>query len=263
MSQESVHTSVDTEPRDGTAPPDAPAGTGTGRGRSLARLLIALGFAAGFVGFLALGGDLSQTFETLAANHAAVSCWVDTHKGLAALAFATAYVLVVAFSVPGAVWMSIVGGYLFGTVAATALIVVSATLGATVIFLAARFVFGDAWRDSLRGSIARLQQGLRENAFSSLLVLRLIPLFPFWLVNLVPAFVGVPMGTFIAATALGIIPGAAVYAGVGNGLDAVFAAGEVPDLGVIYDTAVFAPLLGLAALAMLPTAYRLWKGRGP
>nr|WP_153341040.1 VTT domain-containing protein [Roseospira navarrensis] len=218
-------------------------------------------FAAGLGLFFALGGHQALSFETLSTHHETIRAWVTNHQGLAMVAFVAAYVGIVAFSVPGAVWMSIAGGYLFGTALATLLIVTGATAGATGIFLAARFVFGEAWRARVKGSIARLETGFRENAFSSLLVLRLVPLFPFWLVNLVPAFVGVPTRTYVLATALGIIPGAAVYASVGNGLEAVLAAGGRPDLGLIYDPEIFAPLLGLAALALVPTLYKRWKGR--
>jgi uncharacterized membrane protein YdjX (TVP38/TMEM64 family) len=92
-------------------------------------------------------------------------------------------------------------------------------------------------------------------------VLRLIPLFPFWLVNIVPAFLGVPVRTYVLGTAIGIIPGSLVYASVGNGLGAVFDAGQTPDLGIIFKPAILLPIVGLAVLALLPIAYRRFKVR--
>ncbi len=106
-----------------------------------------------------------------------------------------------------------------------------------------------------------MEAGFQKNALNYLLVLRLVPLFPFWLVNLVPAFLGVPLRTYILGTFLGIIPGTFVYASVGNGLGAVFDMGEKPDLGIILSPEVFGPLLGLAALSLVPIAYRKFRHR--
>lgn len=249
---------------DALTPTPTPGHRGERRsGRRWVRLGLLAGLLAGLAAFFLLGGHRALSFETLSQHHDVLAAWVAANTALAVTVFMLTYVLIVAFSVPGAVWMSIGGGYLFGTVAATGLVVASATAGATAVFLIARFILGDAWRARISGPIARLEHGFRENAFSSLLVLRLVPLFPFWLVNLVPAFVGVPTRTYVLATALGIIPGALVYTSLGNGLDAVFAAGEMPDLGIIYDPEILLPLLGLAGLAMVPTVYRRWKDRRP
>ena len=92
-------------------------------------------------------------------------------------------------------------------------------------------------------------------------MLRLVPLFPFWLVNLVPALLGVPLKTYVIATAIGIIPGTFVFASVGNGLGEVLAAGETPDVSVIFEPHVLIPILGLAALALIPVFYKAWKAR--
>jgi uncharacterized membrane protein YdjX (TVP38/TMEM64 family) len=106
-----------------------------------------------------------------------------------------------------------------------------------------------------------MEAGFRENAMCYLLVLRLVPLFPFFLVNLAPAFLGVPLPTFVAATFVGIIPGTFVYAGVGSGLGAVLEAGREPDLGLIYQPEILLPLLALAALACVPLVYKRLKAR--
>ena len=114
-----------------------------------------------------------------------------------------------------------------------ALVLVGATAGAIGIFLAARHTLGDFLRAKAGPAIRRMEAGFRDNAFSYLMVLRLVPVFPFWLVNLVPAFLGVSLRTYAAATFLGIIPGSFVYCGVGNGLGAVFDAGGHGDASPI------------------------------
>jgi len=106
-----------------------------------------------------------------------------------------------------------------------------------------------------------MERGFQENALSYLLVLRLVPIFPFWVVNLVPALLGVPARTFVIGTFFGIIPGTAVYSSVGNGLGAVFDSGGRPDLGIIFEPQVFAPLVALAALSLVPVIYKRVKAR--
>src|SRR3546814_20181567 len=105
-----------------------------------------------------------------------------------------------------------------------------------------------------------MDAGFRENAFNYLLAMRLIPLFPFWLVNLAPAFAEVRLGTFVAATALGIVPGTFVFALVGNGLGALIAAGEEPELSIVLRPHILMPIVGLAVLALLPVTYRKLVG---
>jgi uncharacterized membrane protein YdjX (TVP38/TMEM64 family) len=162
----------------------------------------------------------------------------------------------VAFSLPGALVATLTGGFLFGTVLGGTATVVAATIGATILFIAARTAFGDLLRAKAGPAIKRMEEGFRENAFSYLLVLRLVPLFPFFLVNLAPAFLGVTLPTFVGATFIGIIPGTFVFASLGNGLGAVFDAGRTPDLGLVKEPQVILPLLALAVLALVPVLYR-------
>jgi uncharacterized membrane protein YdjX (TVP38/TMEM64 family) len=112
-------------------------------------------------------------------------------------------------------------------------------------------------------AMRRMEDGFRENALSYLLVLRLVPLFPFWLVNLVPAFLGVPLRTFVIGTFVGIIPGSVVYCLVGSGLGSVFDAGETPDLGIIFEPEILAPIIGLAVLSVIPVVYKHLKRAKP
>jgi uncharacterized membrane protein YdjX (TVP38/TMEM64 family) len=171
--------------------------------------------------------------------------------------------VVTALSIPGAIIFSITAGFLFGTVVGATWNVIGATLGATAIFLAARFAFGDVLRNRAGPWIAKLESGFRENALSYLLFLRLVPLFPFWLVNLVPAFLGVRLGTYILATFVGIIPAALVYASIGSGLGALLERGETPDAGAILQPRVLLPILALAALSLIPVFYKRLRRARP
>jgi uncharacterized membrane protein YdjX (TVP38/TMEM64 family) len=226
------------------------------------RLLPLVVIAGGFVAFFAFGWNEYLSFEALREHRQALLAWQQENYVLAALTFVSIYVLVVAFSLPGAVWMTIGGGFLFGAASAAIYVVAAATLGASAIFLAARYALGDMLRSKAGPAMRRMEDGFRENALSYLLVLRLVPLFPFWLVNLVPAFLGVPLRTFVIGTFFGIIPGSFVYCLVGNGLGAVFDAGETPDLGIIFEPEILAPIVGLAVLSVVPILYkRLKRGR--
>jgi uncharacterized membrane protein YdjX (TVP38/TMEM64 family) len=173
------------------------------------------------------------------------------------------YAAAIALSIPGGAILTIAGGFLFGVVAATCYVVIAATFGATILFLIARTALGDTLRRKAGPAVRRMEVGFRENALNYLLFLRLIPVFPFWLVNLVPAFLGVPLTTYIVATLVGIIPGSLVYASVGNGLGAVFDAGGRPDLGIIFKPEIILPIVGLAVLAILPVAYKKIKAGQP
>ncbi len=221
------------------------------------------------VGYVALAIYLLRdtfTFETLRENRETLLAWRDANYLAAAAGYMLLYVIVIALSVPGGAVMTMTGGFLFGLVAGTAMTVLAATTGATVIFLAAKAGFGDALHRRLtaegsEGVLKRLETGLRANAFNYLLMIRLVPAFPFWLINLAPALLGIPLRTYVAATFLGIIPGTAVYTWVGASLGEVFARGEEPDLGLIFDPIILGPILGLAALAVLPVVIRKLRGR--
>jgi uncharacterized membrane protein YdjX (TVP38/TMEM64 family) len=215
----------------------------------------------GAIAFFALDLHRYLSFEELSRRRHALLWWRDGHQALAVLMFMSLYVLAVALSVPGAIWLTIVGGFLFGVVAGTAYAVVAATLGACAVFLAARYLVGDVLRAKAGPAIRKMEAGFREHALSYLLVLRLIPIVPFWLVNLVPALVGVPLRTFFLGTALGIIPGSLVYTCVGNGLGMVIDQGGTPDLGIIFEPEILTPILGLALLALSPVLYRRLKQR--
>lgn len=228
----------------------------------LRRLPILLILGTAILGAIALRDELS--FDTLARHREALLAFRDAHYLWSVLAFLAAYVVLVALSLPGGTVASLTGGFLFGLFPGVLYNVAAAGSGAVLVFLAARWGFGASLArklDAAGGKAARLQAGLRENEWSILFLMRLVPLVPFFLANLIPAFVGTSLHRFAVSTYLGIIPGALVFTSVGAGLGAVFASGTAPDLGIVFTPPVLLPLLGLAALAALPMLLRL-IGRG-
>ena len=219
--------------------------------------LIILGLAA----FLGLHLDRYLTFEALAANRSWLLLQVELNPALIALAFAAVYIAAATLSLPGSSILTMSAGFLFGLYVGTAIAVVSATLGATLLFFIARTSFGEFLRGRALGALQSLKDGFQKSAFNYLLFLRLVPLFPFWLINLAAAFLDVPPRTFIAGTFLGIIPGAAVYASVGSGLGQILNQGRKPDLDILFTPNILIPILALAALSLVPVGYR-WFRRG-
>lgn len=214
----------------------------------------------GLAVLLACGVPGRLSLDTLAAHRDVLCGFVAAHTAEAAMVYVGAYTAAVAFSVPGALLLTITGGFLFGTGWATVLAVVGATAGAIAVFLAARAAAGTLERPGANRRagpwVARLERGFRDDAFCYMLFLRLVPVFPFWLVNLVPALLGVRLRVYAAATLIGIAPGALVYASVGSGLGAVLDAGGDPDLGLLTSAELALPLAGLGLLALLPAAVR-------
>lgn len=184
--------------------------------------------------------------------------WALVHGFLAVMAYMLIYIAVVAFSIPGALFVTLAGGFLFGPVAAC-YVVVSATIGSVIVFLAVRTTLGEWLANKASGWVSKMKKGFEENAFNYLLVLRLMPFFPFWVVNIVSALLDVRLRDFAAATFIGIIPGVLIYVMVGNSLNVLFQTNQAPDLHIVFTPAIFLPLLGLAMLAMLPVIYKRWK----
>jgi uncharacterized membrane protein YdjX (TVP38/TMEM64 family) len=224
------------------------------------KLPILIIVAAAIAGAFLLRDHLS--FDALARNREALLAFRDAHYVWASAGFVLAYVGIVAFSLPGATIATLTGGFLFGLFPGALYNVGAATLGAVAVFLAARAGFGEGVARRVQaagGAGARLMAGLRENEWSVLFMMRLIPVVPFFLANLIPAFVGTRVMPFVVTTFLGIIPGGVVYTSVGAGLGEVFAKGETPDLGIIFAPHVLGPILGLAALSALPILLKKFK----
>ncbi len=219
------------------------------------KLAIVAAFVAAVVAFFAFDGPRFLSLDSVKANRDALLAFAQRHF-VAALALAfLVYAGATALSLPGGLVLSLTMGFVFGRWVGTALVVVAATVGATLVFLAARYLFADAARRKLGALGERINAGFTDNAFSWLLFLRLVPLFPFFLVNLAPAFTSVPLRTYVLATAIGIIPGTFVYVNLGQAL------GRIDSLSGLLsrETLLAFGLLGLFALA--PVAWKKWKGR--
>ncbi len=202
--------------------------------------------------------DLGQflSFDALAEHRASLLSWVDEYAVLAPVAYLLLYIAVVAFSLPGGLVMTVSGGFLFGFVAGGIYAVAGATLGATALFLIAKTSMGDYLLAKAGGTIQKMQQGFADNALSYLFVLRLIPIFPFFLVNLAPAFLGVPLRIYLIATFFGIMPATFVFALAGSGLGSVLDQGKDITVSGIFTPEIIAAFSGLALLALLPVAYK-------
>lgn len=194
-------------------------------------------------------------FDTLKAHRNELLQWRETHFLLAILAFVVIYVTVVAISIPGASILTLISGFLFGTWLGTLLVVISATIGAVIIFTAINTALGEWFIHKASGKLKAFEKGFAENAFSYSMVLRLIPLFPFWLINVVSPLLNVPFRTFVITTFFGIIPGTFIYVWLGSGLGAVFDQNQKLDLEIIFKPYILLPLIGLALLSLLPVIY--------
>lgn len=228
----------------------------TQRGKSRAgKLVIVVLFAMVLGAFFVF--DLGQyvSLDTLKANRDRLLRFTAEHYGAAVGLFILVYILQTAFSLPGGAVLTLTGGFLFGSVLGTIFVNVGATTGATLAFLAARYILRDWVERKFGDRLDTFQQGFARNAFSYLVTLRLIPIFPFFLVNVVPALTRIRVGTYIGATALGIIPGSFVYAYAGRQL------GTIDSLGEIASPSVLLAFTLLGLLALIPGIYRKMTGK--
>ena len=202
------------------------------------------------------------SFEALRDNREALTGFRDANYVLTVLLFIGVYIVLVAFSLPGATIATLTGGFLFSTFPGALFNVVGATTGATLIFLAAKWGLGErlaAKMEASDGAVKQIKDGIDENQWSVLFLMRLVPAVPFFVANLIPAMVGVPVSRFVITTFLGIIPGGVVYTSVGAGLGEVFERGETPNFGIIFETQILLPILGLCALAALPIVLKMLR----
>lgn len=212
------------------------------------------------IGFFAVGGQRYVTLDALRDNRQFLVDYVATSPVVSALILMAVYAALVAISFPGASLLTIAAGLLFGTLVGGSLVVLGATLGAATVFIIARNASGDDLRTKIGGWGEKLADGFQKDAFSYLLLLRLLPLAPFWLVNIVPALFGVKLRDYVLATAIGIVPGTFVYASIGAGAGSILAAGQELNLqGALLKPEVIGPIVGLAALALLPVLYKRFK----
>jgi uncharacterized membrane protein YdjX (TVP38/TMEM64 family) len=224
----------------------APAAGASSRGKIIVALLFAAAIGAFF--YFDLGHYLS--LDSLKANRDALLTFTEANYATSVAIFVISYCLVVAFSLPGAVFFTLAGGFLFGSVIGTLYVNLAATSGSTLAFLAGRYLLRD-WVEAKFGSrLGPLQEGFAKNGFSYLMTLRLIPLFPFFIVNLLCGLTRVSLGTYVVATSIGIIPGSFVYAYAGRQLGTINSLKEIASPNVL----MAFTLLGL--LALVPIVYQ-------
>lgn len=198
--------------------PLRPPGEGKGWLRRYLPLFVLL--AAALLVYV-MGWHRYLTLEQLAANRDALGSAIEQHYAVSLLIYAAIYIAAVALSLPGGALLTLAGGFLFGWIVGGTVTVLAATAGATLIFLVAKTSVGEALAARAGPWLGRLRAGFQENALNYLLFLRLVPLFPFWLVNLAPALLGVPLGTYVLGTLIGIIPGTFAFSYAGVGLDSL------------------------------------------
>ncbi len=217
-------------------------------GKIITGIIFLLGIGA-FVYF-----DLGQylSLDALKANRDLLLNYTESNYTLAVAVFVLVYILQTTFSLPGGAILTLTGGFLFGSLMGTIFVNIGATLGATLAFLAARYLLRDWVENKFGDRLGPIQAGFAQNAFSYLMTLRLIPAFPFFLVNLVSGLTRVNLGTYMLATSLGIIPGSFVFAFAGRQLGSINSLSEIASPSVLLAFS----LLGL--LALMPIAYRKW-----
>ena len=244
-----------------TPPRDREPAAGGGNSRSFTSTLRKWGPLAVLLALMALGFALGLhrqlSLSNLIMQRQDLAAFVDQNLALALLAYLALYAIVVALSFPGASFLTIAGGFLFGWLAGGVVTVIGATLGACAVFLVARSSFGEVLTNRAGPFLARLAEGFREDAFHYLLFLRLTPVFPFWLVNIAPAIFRMPLEPYALATFAGIIPGTFAYTFIGSGLDSVIAAQEAAHPGCAADGSCHVDLAALVTPQVLAAFFVL------
>ncbi len=212
-----------------------------------------------FIVALATGLAGKLNLETLQAQGQALQTYAAANPLKCAAIYVLIYVATVSISLPGALILSLSGGFLFGPLWGGMAAVTGATSGSTVVYLVCRSAFGDFLRRKPGAMLARVEAGFKQNAFSYLLTLRLIPAFPLLLVNVASGAMNIPVRTFLLASFLGMVPSSFVYAGIGSGFGHVFARGDKVDPSVVFEPQVLLPILGMGLLSLLPPLWRYWR----
>ena len=219
--------------------------------------ILVLGLALFFA--LDLGRYLS--FAAIAPEYNAITTWVDQQFIVAIFVFFALYIIATAFSLPIALPLTLVGGAVFGILAAP-VIILGASLGALILFLAARGAFAEMLTAKAGPFMGKIKEGFDDQPFFWLLALRLIPLAPFWAVNIAPALLGMKTAPYFMATLIGIAPGTTVFVLVGGGFDVILAAGKTPDLSTLSEPRILLPLAGLGLLALIPIIAKKFSKKG-
>lgn len=248
-------------------------------------LLLLAGVAAVGIGVAATGAHKAISLEALVQNYDGLRAFVNEHFLAAILCFGMLYVIAVALSLPVATVLTIAGGLLFGWLVATPVTAVSATIGASLIFLLAKTAVGARLAARAGPWLERISGGFKDNAASYMLFLRLVPAFPFFVVNIAPALLGVPLSTFVVTTLIGILPGTLAYSIAGAGLAGIVMAqnrsyhecierlhqpvtsagpascSTAVDLGGLVNRELILAFVLLGCIALIPVAYKAWSRR--
>ncbi|HEY0051810.1 MAG TPA: TVP38/TMEM64 family protein [Caulobacteraceae bacterium] len=240
------------------APQDAPTKTAPLALR-LTPLIILIAF---IVLLFATGWDKYLSIDVIRDHGRELQAQVAEHPVVSLLIFIIVYGVLTAMAIPGAIFITLMGGFLFGTWLGGTATAIGATLGAVAVYYIVRSAIGGWLRHKVEGSqgtVRRMRDGLDRNAFSYLLTLRLIPVVPYVLINVVSGIAAVPMRAYVLATFLGILPATFIYSAIGAGLGEVLARGETPNLSVLTEPHILLPLLGLAflSLALPPIVKRM------
>lgn len=217
------------------------------------KALILLIFVGGFLAFFLLGGDQYLNFSTLKANRDRLLAYTLNHYWSILIGAIAIYTVSTALSLPVATILSLTIGFLFGLWVGTVIIVFSATLGAMLVFLATRYIFAEAVSRRMGAKAQRLMSEFHQNDFSYLLFLRLVPLFPFWLINLTTAFTPIKAKTYVLATLIGIIPGAFVFTNLGQSL------GRIESTNQLLSFRTMSALILLGLFALVPIFVKRWR----
>ncbi|MDC0604241.1 VTT domain-containing protein [Amylibacter sp.] len=205
------------------------------------------------------------SYDFLAKNHNILEVWRDNNYNFTVITFIIIYITIVAFSLPGASMMSLTGGFLFATFPGTFFNVFSAVIGAALIFLAAKTFLGNILLDKIKGKnvgdsfLIKMQNEIQENEFSYLIILRLMPVVPFFVANLAPAFFGIKLRIFTITTLIGILPGTLVYTSIGASLSTIFKRNESPNLDIFSNPDILISSIGLFVLAIIPLVIKKIK----
>lgn len=200
------------------------------------------------------------SLDTLRDQQAFLQDFVAKNLVLSVGIYLGIYAMATLFMLPGALWITISGGFLFGLVGGSLATIAGATLGASLLFFAARTSIGSILRDKAGPFMAKMEKGFNENPLSYMFALRLLPVVPFPVANIAPALLGAKYREYAFATAVGIIPGVVAYTWLGSGLGATFAAGEDPNLASIAKNMLPA-LAALGIVSLIPVIYKKITGR--
>ena len=217
-------------------------------------------FLAGLVLFFLFGGQELFSFNQLAENYNSLKSYVDGQMVTALLVFGVTYILTVALSLPIALFLTLAGGALLGWIGAV-VVICAATIGASIVFIAAQTALSEFFTGRATGFLKKLEVGFQKNAFFYLLALRLIPLAPFWVINIVPALLGMRLSQYVLATFIGIAPGTLIYVWVARGFDDLLSRGKSPDLSVLSEPEMIAPLFALGLLSLIPAFCKRLRAR--